>query len=70
MEYVQQNSNKYKYIINANEWNQCSIGYELKGNADCSGSDLDLLCLPSGVQWLNDKVSKRTMQEKMMVKLL
>ena len=32
----------------------------LKGDAGCSESDLDLLCRPNGEQCLNDKVSKTT----------
>ena len=42
----------------------------LKGDAGCSESDLNLLCGPSGEQWLNDKVSKMSNAREMMVKLL
>ena len=42
----------------------------LKGDAECSESDLNLPRGPSGEQWINDKASKMNNATEMMVKLL
>ena len=42
----------------------------LKGDAKCSESELNLPSGPSGEQWINDKARKMNNATEMMVKLL